>query len=46
MEIKRLGTNQNEFTLNNGIKILYSYSTPVAAFIPETGYVRTSTFYS
>jgi len=41
-----LGRNKNEFRFQNGINILYSYSTRVAAFIPDIGYVQTETFYS
>lgn len=32
MEIKNIGSNQTEVTIN-GMIILYSYSTPVAAYI-------------
>lgn len=44
--IKPIGSNQNELVLSNGVKVLYSYSTPVAAYVPERGYLKTSTFYS
>lgn len=27
-------------------EVLFSYETPVAAFVPDKGYIRTSTFYS
>jgi hypothetical protein len=46
MKMTPIGSNKNELSLNNGIKILYSYRTPVAAFIPGDGYWKTSTGYS
>lgn len=33
MKLKKLGTNQTEITLANGAQVLFSYSTPVAAWI-------------
>ena len=41
MKIKSIGSNQTEITLSNGTVVFVSYDTPVAAFIPGTGIVRT-----
>lgn len=40
------GTSCSLLRLNNGKEILFSYSTPVAGFIPERGYFQTSVSYS
>lgn len=37
MNINPVGKNQTEVTNSSGMIILYSYSTPVAAFIPGCG---------
>jgi hypothetical protein len=36
-----IGMNAVELELANGKRVLFSYSTPVAAYLPGTGYVRT-----
>lgn len=46
MKLKSLGANQTEIDLGLGLIVFFSYETPVAAFIPGTGYVRTSTKWS
>ena len=46
MQLKRLGSNQTEISLNNGTKVFFSYDTPVAAQLPDYEYVRTSTKWS
>lgn len=46
MHIKPIGSNQTEISFNDGTRVLVSYSTPVAAFIPGKGYVKTSKRYS
>lgn len=46
MKIDNFGSNQTQISMNNGTEILVSYSTPVAAFIPGQGYVRTEKFWS
>jgi hypothetical protein len=46
MQIENLGSNQTAIYLANGTKVVFSYSTPVAAFIPGTGLVKTGTRYS
>lgn len=42
MKLIPLGSNQNLIRLNNGTQVLFSYKTPVAAFVPGQGYFRTS----
>lgn len=46
MKLKSIGSNQTVVTKADGTEVLYSYSTPVAAFIPGRGMVQTSTKYS
>lgn len=46
MKLSPIGSNQTELTLENGVEILFSYSTPVAAFVPGRGWVRTDEFHS
>ena len=46
MQLKRLGSNQTEVSLNNGTKVFFSYDTPVAAQLPDYEYVRTATKWS
>jgi hypothetical protein len=45
MQLKSIGSNQTELE-TNGIAVLFSYSTPVAALLPSGRYVKTSTKYS
>ena len=44
--IKPIGSNQTEVRRDNGTVVLVSYETPVAAYIPGRGYVRTENYYS
>jgi hypothetical protein len=46
MKIVKTGANTTVIELNNGVEILVSYSTPVAAFVPGEGYLRTEEKYS
>lgn len=46
MKLNPIGSNQNEVILPNGITILFSYKTPVAAFVSGRGGLATDTFYS
>ena len=46
MKLTPIAANQNEVELNNGTQIFISYKTPVAAYLPEKGYVRTDKFWS
>lgn len=45
MKIKQIASNMTELTVN-GNEVLFSYETPVAAFVFSRGYVRTATHYS
>ena len=42
MKINPIGSNQTELIFNDGMKVLFSYETPVAAYVPERGYIKTS----
>lgn len=42
MKLTPLASNQTQLELSNGTVIFFSYKTPVAAFVPGTGYVRTN----
>ena len=42
MKINPLRSNQTELIFDDGAKVLYSYETPVAAYVPERGYIKTS----
>ena len=42
----RVGSNQTVTVLPTGTVVFFSYATPVAAFIPGRGYLRTATLYS
>lgn len=46
MTIRNMGSNQTEISKPDGTRILYSYSTPVAAWVPTMGFVRTCQHYS
>lgn len=46
MKLNPLGPNQTILILNNGNQVFFSYSTPVAAYIPEKGFIRTSDWHS
>ena len=41
-----IAPNQIELKLNNGVTIFFSYKTPVAAFVPGKGYIRTEEYHS
>jgi hypothetical protein len=46
MRIRNIGSNQTEITRNDGTTVLVSYETPVAAYRPGEGYIRTEENYS
>lgn len=46
MRLHKIGTNQTEVEFTSGTRILFSYDTPVAAYVPGKGYFRTDTYYS
>ena len=45
MHIQTIGSNQTELTFNKG-QVLFSYKTPVAAYTPSLGYIKTATKWS
>ena len=46
MKLTPIAANQTEGSINDGTQIFFSYRTPVAAYLPERGYVRTERFWS
>jgi hypothetical protein len=46
MKLKPVGSNQTEIERADGVTILYSYETPVAAFVPGKGALCTNKRYS
>lgn len=42
MKVSSIGSNQTEVSLSGGVRVLISYQTPVAAYVPGRGYLRTS----
>ena len=42
MKLIPLASNQNLVKLNSGVQVLFSYRTPVAAYVPGEGYFRTN----
>ena len=41
MQLTPIAANQTQVNLNDGTQVFFSYKTPVAAYVPELGYVRT-----
>lgn len=46
MKLNQLGANRTQLTLKDGTLVLFSYETPVAAFVPGQGYLVSSVHYS
>ena len=46
MQLTPIAANQTSVTFNDGTEVFFSYRTPVAAYLPSKGYVKTDTFYS
>ena len=46
MRIVKMECNQVVVEFDDGLKILFSYKTPVAGFKPGLGYFQTDRFYS
>ena len=46
MKLTPIAANQTSVSFNDGTEVFFSYKTPVAAYLPDKGYVRTSKFYS
>ena len=42
MKLLNIGSNQTQIEIGKGVFVLFSYKTPVAAFIPGQGYIRTN----
>jgi hypothetical protein len=41
MTVRSVGSNRTEIEFPNGTQVLVSYQTPVAAFVPGEGYLKT-----
>lgn len=41
MKLKLIGPNQTELHLGDSLVVFFSYETPVAAFVPGRGFLRT-----
>ena len=46
MKLTPIAANQNEVEFTNGTQVFFSYKTPVAAYCPSKGYIRTAKFWS
>lgn len=46
MQLRQAGSNRTLLSLADGTVVLFSYETPVAAFVPERGYIRTDKYHS
>ena len=46
MKLTPIAANQTSVTFNDGTEVFISYKTPVAAYLPSKGYVKTEKFYS
>jgi len=46
MKLTPIAANRNIISYNNGNEVFFSYSTPVAGYSTELGYIRTKQYYS
>ena len=46
MNLTPIAANQTQLNLNDGTEVFFSYKTPVAAYCPLRGYIRTEKFWS
>jgi hypothetical protein len=46
MKLTPIANNQNTVSYTDGTEVFFSYSTPVAGYHPDLGYVRTKDWYS
>ena len=46
MKLTPIAANQNEVEFTNGTQVFFSYKTPVAAYCPSKGYIRTAKYWS
>ena len=46
MKLTPIAANRNVVSYDDGTEVFFSYSTPVAGYSPELGYVKTKQWYS
>ena len=46
MKLKNIASNVTELVADNGLKIMFSYETPVAGYIENFGFFKTTTKHS
>ena len=46
MKLTPIANNQNVVSYPDGTEVFFSYSTPVAGYHPDLGYVKTKQYYS
>ena len=46
MKLTPIAANRNIISYDDGTEVFFSYSTPVAGYSPELGYIKTETWYS
>ena len=46
MKLTPIAANQTELSFTNGAQMFFSYKTPVAAYCPLRGYIRSEKFWS
>jgi|TARA_B100000287_G_C20316807_1_gene656140 hypothetical protein len=46
MQLTPIATNQTEISFKNGVQVFFSYGTPVAAYCPSRGYIKTENKWS
>ena len=46
MKLTPIAANRNVISYNDGTEVFFSYSTPVAGYSTELGYVKTDKWYS
>ena len=46
MKLTPIAANRNLISYDDGTEVFFSYSTPVAGYSPELGYIKTEQWYS
>ena len=46
MKLTPIAANRNIISYDDGTEVFFSYSTPVAGYSPELGYIKTEQWYS
>ena len=46
MNLTRIAATQTVLSFTNGAEVFFSYKTPVAAYCPLRGYIRTAKYWS